>query len=437
MRPRKLHAAGALIMLAWFASLGWLVQREYFSESAPGDVAASAMVTPGAVFFTVSLNGVQVGVASTTVDTMLGTVRISERLDVSLPMGADTLASRFASDLQLSPSLGVRSFTSSVAGDLPALQVRGMMGTGDTLALELVRPGARGTTARTPLAGATLWSAIPLQIAVAGRPSLGQRLKASIIDPLDGSRRHRELVITDSARTFVVDSARLDSASRAWVPANLIEITMWRLEELGGEVSRHVWIDAQGFVVEGETEYGFTLRRTAFEIAQLNLRDGRPARTEDAPLRILDAAAENDSVRPADTLPEVMIPSAAPEMRTAARSTIASAAAGEAAARALLRGVAASRGGGAQERSRAFVTLARAAGLPARMVGGARRVADRWTPHAWAEVHVGGDWVPVEPARGAWPADSSLIRLRTGGALHPLQLMPLVFRLPPPSAPTP
>ena len=437
MRFRKLHAAGALIMIAWFASLGWLVQREYFADSAPGDVVASALVSPGAVFFTVSLNGVQVGVASTTVDTLLGTVRISERLDVGIPSGGDTLDTRFTSDVQLSSSLAVRSFTSSVAGDLPTLQVRGLLGVGDTLALELDREGARGTTARAPLAGATFASVIPLQIAVSGRPSVGQRFRATLIDPLDGSRRDRELVVADSAQTLVVDSARLDSATRTWVPANMLEITMWRLDELGGEVPRRTWIDAQGYVVEAETEYGFTVRRTAFEIAQLNLRDGRPARAQDMLLAPQGGPGRGAPVQASDTLPEVMIPSAAPAMKAAASATIANAAGDEAAARALLRGVAGSRGGGSQERARAFVTLARAAGFPARMVGGARRVANRWTPHAWAEVHLEGAWVSVDPARGEWPADSTLVRLRTGGAMHPLQLMPLVFRLPPPSARTP
>ena len=52
MKPRKLHVAGALIIIAWLASLGWLVRREYFGGT-PGEVSASARVAPGAVFFAV------------------------------------------------------------------------------------------------------------------------------------------------------------------------------------------------------------------------------------------------------------------------------------------------------------------------------------------------------------------------------------------------
>ena len=436
MKVRKLHLVGALIMGSWVASLGWLVQREYFAQSAPGEVPLSALVAPGATFYAVFLNGVQIGVASTTIDTMLGTVRVSERLDAKLPAGRDTLDVRLGTDLQLSSALALRSFTTQLAGDLPGITLRGLMGAGDSLALEIDRAAARSVTARIPLDGATLTGAVPLRIAVAGRPRIGERHAFALLDPIDGSRRRRELVVADSARLTVVDSARFDSASGTWLPASELELTAWRLDELGGEVPRSIWIDAQGYVIEQETEFGLTYRRTAFEIAQLNLRSGRPARAPDAPLRIERGGADSAGTDPESLRPEVMIPSAAPEMVASARSTVAAAESDEAAARALLRGVAGSRGGGAQERSRAFVTLARAAGLPARMVGGARPGDGAWIPHAWAEVQIGGRWVPVDPARGRWPADTTLVRLRTGGVMHPLQLLPLVFRLPPPPAPT-
>jgi hypothetical protein len=431
VRLRRLHVAGGLIIAAWLASLGWLVQREYLSDSSPGGVAASASVIPGAAFFVVSLNGTQVGIASTTVDTLNGAVRVSERLDVAFPAGGDTLGARYASDLQLSPSLTLRSFTSSVAGDLAPFQMRGLLGAGDSLVLELEPVGRPARSVRSPLAGGTLASAIPLQLVVGGRPRIGRRLRVSVIDPLDGSRDLRTLLVADSVRTVVVDSARMDSATRRWVPAQETEITAWRLEEVGREVPRSMWVDAQGFVVEAESEFGFTLRRTAFEIAHLNFRAGSPQSIADAPLVPRPAAA--DAVQPADTLAELAVPSSDSAVVATARGLIPGAT-GEARARALLRAIS-RRGTVFGDRALRYVALARAAGIPARTVAGARRADGVWRPHLWAEVHLGG-WHAVDPATGAWVADTMLVRLRTRGTGHPLALLPLVLRLPPP-APAP
>lgn len=428
MKLRRLHVAGGLIMTAWFASLGWLVQREYLSASSPGDVAASARVVPGAAFFIVSLNGRQVGIASTTVDTLNGAVRVSERLDVNLPDGPDTLDARFASDLHLSPALTLRSFTTSVAGDLAPLHLQGLLGAGDSLLLELEPEGRPPRSLRAPLAGGTLASAIPLLAAVNGPLRIGRRLRVPVIDPLDGSRRTRTLLISDSMRTVVVDSAEVDSATGLWVPANQYEITAWKLEETGTDVPRALWVDAQGFVVEAEHEFGFTLRRTAFEIAYRNLRAGRPATGPDVPLRPAPRAA--DSVRASDSLPSLSFP-AGDSAGLAMTRALGAGATGEARARALLRSVS-RRGAPASGRALRYVALAREAGIPARTVTGARWSNGRWTPYVWAEVHLDG-WHEVDPASGAWAADTTLARLGTGSTGHPLSLLPFVLRLPSPA----
>jgi hypothetical protein len=57
--------------------------------------------------------------------------------------------------------------------------------------------------------------------------------------------------------------------------------------------------------------------------------------------------------------------------------------------------------GSARDKARLFVTLARAAGMPARMVGGL--VLERGEvprEHRWAEVYVAGNWVPFCPTEG-------------------------------------
>ncbi len=62
----------------------------------------------------------------------------------------------------------------------------------------------------------------------------------------------------------------------------------------------------------------------------------------------------------------------------------------------------------ARGRSRLFVSLARASGLPARVVEGlVLRRGEDGARHCWAEVWVGGNWVPFCPTHGLFAAQPS------------------------------
>lgn len=70
------------------------------------------------------------------------------------------------------------------------------------------------------------------------------------------------------------------------------------------------------------------------------------------------------------------------------------------------------RAGDCTEHTLLFVALARAAGLPAREVGGLAYAGDggfAW--HAWAEFHDGHHWVTVDPTWNELPVDATHIKL--------------------------
>lgn len=75
-----------------------------------------------------------------------------------------------------------------------------------------------------------------------------------------------------------------------------------------------------------------------------------------------------------------------------------------------------------------YVALARAAGLPARTVAGAAYLDGRFYYHAWAEVRL-GDWVPVDPLLGQFPADAGHVRLVVGGLARQVELLRLAGAL--------
>lgn len=69
------------------------------------------------------------------------------------------------------------------------------------------------------------------------------------------------------------------------------------------------------------------------------------------------------------------------------------------------------RRGDCNEHAVLFAALARAAGLPARVVGGVVYANDGFLYHAWNEVWLGTAWVSVDPTFDQMPADATHIKL--------------------------
>jgi len=86
-------------------------------------------------------------------------------------------------------------------------------------------------------------------------------------------------------------------------------------------------------------------------------------------------------------------------------------------------GAASLRDGSSQSLARLYTALARAAGIPTRVVAGlVYREGEGFQYQCWAESLV-GEWMPVDPAAGEVPADSSHIKVVEGDA--PDDLLPL------------
>jgi len=86
------------------------------------------------------------------------------------------------------------------------------------------------------------------------------------------------------------------------------------------------------------------------------------------------------------------------------------------------------RRGDCNEHTQLFVALARAIGLPARVAAGLAYVDGKFYYHAWPEVLL-GDWVPVDPTFGQFPADAAHIRFVIGGLPRQTELLRLMGNL--------
>lgn len=83
------------------------------------------------------------------------------------------------------------------------------------------------------------------------------------------------------------------------------------------------------------------------------------------------------------------------------------------------------RRGSADAKARLLVTMARAAGIPARVANGVAATAETARGHSWAEIWLAG-WQAADPTFGQFPASTALIRISTDRRSRPLDLLPLV-----------
>lgn len=84
--------------------------------------------------------------------------------------------------------------------------------------------------------------------------------------------------------------------------------------------------------------------------------------------------------------------------------------------------------GDCNEHTQLYVAMARAIGLPARIAAGLAYVDGKFYYHAWPEVYI-GDWVPVDPTFGQFPADAAHLRFTIGGLGRQTELLRLMGNL--------
>ncbi|MDQ8154851.1 MAG: transglutaminase-like domain-containing protein [Gemmatimonadota bacterium] len=86
------------------------------------------------------------------------------------------------------------------------------------------------------------------------------------------------------------------------------------------------------------------------------------------------------------------------------------------------------RRGDCNEHTQLYVALARSLGLPARIATGLAYVRGKFYYHAWPEVWL-GEWVPVDPTFGQFPADAAHLRFVVGGLGRQAELLRLIGNL--------
>ena len=470
----------ALILAAWLAQMGLLVQRSYLQPS--GALAADlARYGAGAQWKGVYYRGEKLGfMVGQTVSTDDGfELQEDGRLQMTL-LGA-TSAARIRTTARVDKAFALRSFAFSLDPGTGPIEVQGQL-EGTKLDLTVKTPsGVRRETRDLPDPPALSLN-LPRQLAAKGLQP-GARLSVSTFDP--ATLRNAPMSLEVQAREVVWAAGRPIPAFRVNMSFAGVTSTSWITDV--GEVVREE--SPMGLIVVRETreratalavpgEIQVDMLRTA-AIVPAGPRIDNPTAVEllrvriegaDLPRGGLDGAGQTVEgnvfeVRDRFTLtpgladpeaskylaPEPFIESDAPEIVAEARSAVAGASEPRSKAVRLVRYVNAllekkptvslpsarevlrTKVGDCNEHTALFVAMARAVGLPARVDVGLVHIHGAFYYHAWSEVYLEGPpgrgfWLPVDPTLNQFPVDATHIVLGRGGLDRQAAIVPLLGR---------
>ena len=362
-------------MLSWFATLGWLVRRVYWHPRVTASLS-STHVQPGSRFYAVYAGDRQVGTASLSVDTIPHGARLQARLEVRRAGG---MTERHQLGMTLDSTLAAQDWSYQLSG---VRQDRLIRARHDSAGwhLSLQRPGAGNRDLLVADSGAAPLMAALFRRALRDPLAAGDSLALAIIGPASGMTRQIGFHAFRAGTLTVSDSAEF--VAGRWQAAHLDTVPVTPLMGNGFDAGIEIQLDRQGLPVRVTLPNGLMLVQGAYEITHLNYRNG-VANVPDHPARTAPAMDGADTARPEDLRPTLVLPSSDSVVAAIRLPALAAARTRADSVGALLRWMAGiretpdgsddaldalrARAGSPTGRARLFVTLARHAGLPARL----------------------------------------------------------------------
>jgi hypothetical protein len=277
-RGRNRRAVASVVLLAWGAGLALLVQREFFRERSAVLAEAALRLGPSTSFYSVEMDGKQIGFASTTIDTSTTAFEVVDYFTADLNVGGQEFRASARSVVTTSRSLALRTFDVRMESAVAPMSVTGSAEGDSAVRFVMQMPGQPTDTQRVVVDGPILLpTLIPSAAMLVGDPSVGRRVTVASFDPQTMGTRDLTLRFEAESLFQLVDSATYDSTARMFVPALIDTVRAWKLVP-EGDVGFSGWVDAQGRVVQTTQPGGITLKRIAYEIAFENWRRARDAR---------------------------------------------------------------------------------------------------------------------------------------------------------------
>ncbi|MDH5642720.1 MAG: transglutaminase-like domain-containing protein [Gemmatimonadota bacterium] len=269
------RTAALAIVGIWIGAMAWLWLRETGSNTASDLLLAEAerTVEPGAMYYAVSMGGISMGYASNTVDTVPEGLRVEDRLFIEVPAMGEVQRAETRTVAMLSNNLRLRTFDASMASQAGQFTATGIVA-GDTLLSVSLTTENGEETMEVPLEEPLVLPIfLPLRLALGGNLEAGATYSVRVFDPLMMQHRSIDIDVIRDSVLLVPDSAALDPESGMWVAARWDTVPAWHIQQTVNGTPVDSWIDGLGRTVSATFPMGFSIRRTAFEIAFHNFRN--------------------------------------------------------------------------------------------------------------------------------------------------------------------
>lgn len=295
---RRVLAIGILIL--WVVVVGVHVRREYFKPLALRLEEGARSIAPGSLFYLAMMGDQAIGMATSKLDTLPDGFAFDDNLMLDVPAMGDVHRAVVQTRVELTRSLGLRTFDFDLVSDVGRFSVRGRV-RGDTLLDLEVGAGSEAQKSSLRIGDDfVLPTALPLRIAASGGLRVGESYRVRAFDPSTLSDRESEFRVVAQETVIVPDSVDLDPDLGEWVVVTYDTVPAWKVEEVFGGVKMSSWLDEDGRLIRAESPLGFRLERTAYELARAEwARSRSDSRLAQGYGTIIESTAIASNVAPA------------------------------------------------------------------------------------------------------------------------------------------
>lgn len=254
------------VIALWVAGLLLFARRQIVQSPLERLLNASLRIAPATYYYSVELNGSQIGAAVSAVDTTEKRIVTSDMFTGRYPVANDTLDMTARMTASYSRALLLKEFGIQLEGDQIPVTIGGRT-IGDSLLVVDTRTSDSGTVrtrVRIP-SPAFMPTFAPIVGFLSRDRNAGDTIHVSLFDPLSRELRLVTIQVQEDSLFSIVDSAALNPATNKWEPARSDTI---RARRLGGNRSQlTVWVDKEGRIVAAIEPGGLYMIRTAYELA--------------------------------------------------------------------------------------------------------------------------------------------------------------------------
>ena len=216
---RRTHVS-ALVLVIWFAMIGWQVRREYFQPDLTRLAEAALALAPGINFYTLRLGDRTVGQATSRLDTVSSGFELEDMMILDLPALGQTGSAVVRTRVSLSPALVMESFLFSLDSEVGRFRADGVLGADSTLNVTIDAGGAKQELSYRQAELPIFSAAVPIRIAMAGELRVGNTLHLPVFDPSTLATRAVEIRVIEYDTIVVPDSASYHSRGFSVDPGN-------------------------------------------------------------------------------------------------------------------------------------------------------------------------------------------------------------------------